>query len=204
MRLTTGADLKQAFLILSRLIDALISGKDPRDLVNTKLRLYRNYSIKLMLAWETCCRSASTPLSPFPSSTQLTDIGLGSGILFSYPELATIAGVQGVVVYALTSALPLLIFAYLGPIIRKKCPEGFVLTEWVRQRYGVITALWLSFLTLVTMFLYMVSELSAIGQVVNALTGLDALPILIVECVVTTVYTCESTLQTPAFVDNCR
>lgn len=127
---------------------------------------------------------------PVPLTLSLTDLGLGSGILFSYPELATIAGVQGVVVYALTSALPLLIFAYLGPIIRKKCPEGFVLTEWVRQRYGIITGLWLSFLTLVTMFLYMVSELSAIGQVVNTLTGLDALPVLIVECVVTTVYTC--------------
>lgn len=108
---------------------------------------------------------------------------------------------QGVVVYALTSALPLLIFAYLGPIIRKKCPEGFVLTEWVRQRYGVITGLWLSFLTLVTMFLYMVSELSAIGQVVNTLTGLDALPILIVECVVTTVYTCKSSYPNTQLFD---
>lgn len=98
---------------------------------------------------------------------------------------------QGVVTYALMSALPLLIFAALGPVIRRKCPEGFVLTEWTRQRYGVITALWLSFLTLVTMFLYMVSELSAIGQVVNTLTGLDSLPVLIVQCVVTTVYTCE-------------
>lgn len=112
--------------------------------------------------------------------------------MFTYPELATIAGVQGVVVYALTSALPLLIFAALGPIIRRKCPEGFVLTEWVRQRYGVVTALWLSFLTLVTMFLYMVSELSAVGQAVNSLTGLDMLPILIVECIVTTIYTCKS------------
>lgn len=137
-------------------------------------------------------RFKNLPLAcpPHPLIFLLTDLGLGSGILFSYPELATIAGVQGVVTYALMSALPLLIFAALGPIIRRKCPEGFVLTEWTRQRYGVITALWLSFLTLVTMFLYMVSELSAIGQVVSTLTGLDSLPVLIVECVVTTIYTC--------------
>jgi Na+/proline symporter len=120
----------------------------------------------------------------------LISTALGSGILFSYPELATLAGVQGVVVYALSSALPLLIFAVLGPIIRRRCPEGFVLTEWTRQRYGIFTALYLSFMTLVTLFLYMVSELSAIGQVVNILTGLDGLPVLIVECVVTTIYTC--------------
>ncbi|KAL6880913.1 hypothetical protein J3F83DRAFT_720280 [Trichoderma novae-zelandiae] len=114
---------------------------------------------------------------------------LGSGILFSYPELATIAGVQGVVVYALASALPLLVFALLGPMIRRKCPDGFVLTEWTRDRYGTVAMLYLSFMTLVTLFLYMVAELSAVGQVVNALTGLDGLPVIIVECAVTTIYT---------------
>ncbi|RQM06702.1 hypothetical protein DH86_00001325 [Scytalidium sp. 3C] len=111
-------------------------------------------------------------------------MALGSGILFSYPQLATITGVQGVVIYAVTSAAPLLIFAYLGPIIRKKCPDGFVLTEWTRQRYGLVAALFLSFLTLVTMFLYMVAELSALQQIMNALTGMDGLPMVIVECAI--------------------
>ncbi len=115
---------------------------------------------------------------------------MGSGILFSYPQLATLAGLQGVIVYAISSAAPILIFAFLTPIIRRKCPEGFVLTEWTRQRYGLATALYLSALTLLTLFLYMVSELSAIGQVVTALTGLDGLPVIIVEAVVTTIYTC--------------
>lgn len=117
---------------------------------------------------------------------------LGSGILFSYPQLGVITGVQGVVIYALSSALPLFIFSSLGPIIRRKCPEGFVLTQWTQQRYGTLTMLYLSFLTLVTLFLYMVAELSAVGQVVNALAGLYALPVVIVECSVTTIYTCNT------------
>ena len=71
-------------------------------------------------------------------------VALGSGILFAYPQIATIAGVQGVLVYALASSLPLLIFGLLGPIIRRKCPEGFVLTEWTRQRYGPVAGLFLS------------------------------------------------------------
>lgn len=139
--------------------------------------------------------SISPSLSPFPTipldSCILTTTGLGSGILFSYPELATITGVQGVVVYALSSSLPLFAFAALGPIIRRKCPEGFVLTEWTRQRYGLVAALYLSFMTLVTLFLYMVAELSALGQVVTALTSMSGLPVIIVECVVTTIYTCK-------------
>lgn len=98
---------------------------------------------------------------------------------------------QGVVIYALSSSLPILVFGFLGPIIRRKCPEGFVLTEWTRQRYGTPGMLFLSFMTLVTLFLYMLAELSAIGQVVSLLTGLDGLPVVIVQCVVTTIYTCK-------------
>jgi hypothetical protein len=92
------------------------------------------------------------PSSPATLNFELTwfdfmTTALGSSILFAYPQIATIAGLQGVIVYALSSSLPLLIFGYLGPIIRRKCPDGFVLTEWTRQRYGVITALYLSVLT---------------------------------------------------------
>ncbi|EON99074.1 putative urea transporter protein [Phaeoacremonium minimum UCRPA7] len=146
--------------------------------------------------------SGNRTRTAFPLALNFIAAGLGSGILFSYPELATIAGVQGVLVYALSSALPLLVFAFLGPIIRRKCPEGFVLTEWTRQRYGIVTALFLSFLTLVTLFLYMVAELSAVGQVVTTLTGLDGLPVVIVECVVTTIYTSLGGFQISFITDN--
>lgn len=128
--------------------------------------------------------------------TLTTQSALGSGILFTYPEIATIAGVQGIVIYALASALPMLIFGWIGSIIRRHCPEGFVLTEWTRQRFGTPAMLFLSFMTLVTLFLYMIAELSAVGQVVTALTGLDGLPVIIVECVITTIYTCMFFLPT--------
>ncbi|EFX03000.1 urea transport protein [Grosmannia clavigera kw1407] len=137
------------------------------------------------------------------SSTEgVANPGLGSGILFSYPQLAVISGVQGVLVYALASALPMFIFAALGPIIRRKCPEGFVLTEWTRQRYGIPATIFLGFVTLATLFLYMMAELSAIGQVVTALTGLDGLPAVIVECIVTTIYTAIGGFHISFVTDN--
>jgi hypothetical protein len=138
------------------------------------------------------------PLSPFPhpqlhlaNLLSSNYLALGSGILFAYPQLATITGVQGLVIYAVASAAPLMLFAYLGPIIRRKCPGGFVLTEWTRERFGVVTALFLSFMTLATVFLYMIAELSALQQIMTAMTGLDGLPMIIVEAVVTTIYTCK-------------
>ena len=146
-----------------------------------------------------CCRIET----PFPTKLHFANLlsfcqtALGSGIFLAYPQLATIAGVQGLVVYAISSAAPLLIFAFLGPIIRRKCPEGFVLTEWTRQRYGLPAAIFLSFCTLVTMFLYMVAELSAMQQIVTELSGLDGLPVIIVQAVVTTIYTCKLVLSHP-------
>ncbi|KAF3035399.1 hypothetical protein E8E12_000638 [Didymella heteroderae] len=127
---------------------------------------------------------------------------LGSGILFTYPQIATIAGVQGLLVYALSSALPLLIFGALGPIIRRKCPEGFVLTEWTRQRYGAVAGIFLSICTLITIFLYMVAELSALQQIVTLLTGLNGLPVVIVEAAVTTIYTSLGGFKVSFVTDN--
>ncbi|KAF2717447.1 hypothetical protein K431DRAFT_297764 [Polychaeton citri CBS 116435] len=132
----------------------------------------------------------------------ISQTALGSGILFTYPNIAAIAGVQGLLVYALSSSLPLLVFAWLGPIIRRKCPEGFVLTEWTRQRYGVVTGLYLSALTLITIWLYLVAELSALQQVVTLLTGLNGLPAVIVECFVTTVYTSLGGFRVSFITDN--
>lgn len=53
------------------------------------------------------------------------------------------------------------------------------------------------------MFLYMVAELSALQQVINSLTGLDPLPVMIVEVVVTTIYTCEKDPQSILIYGQC-
>lgn len=106
--------------------------------------MYRYESIKLMLAGPRA--ATSTPIHTLRAdNTDFAITALGSAILFTYPNIAAIAGVQGLLVYALSSGLPLLIFAALGPIIRRKCPDGFVLTQWTLERYGLITSLYLSF-----------------------------------------------------------
>ncbi|KAH7057330.1 hypothetical protein B0J12DRAFT_654201 [Macrophomina phaseolina] len=162
----------------------------------------------VFVAWKLRHQSKTDYLSSnrtqkaIPLALNFIASALGSGILFTYPEIATIAGVQGLVVYALSSGLPLLIFGYLGPLIRKKCPEGFVLTEWTRQRYGTVAALFLSLMTLITLFLYMVSELSALQQIITALTGLDGLPAVIVQCAVTTIYTSVGGFKVSFVTDN--
>lgn len=53
---------------------------------------------------------------------------------------------------------------------------------------------------MITLFLYMVAELSALQQIITALTGLDGLPAVLVECIVTTIYTCKRILLRGAVV----
>jgi Na+/proline symporter len=55
---------------------------------------------------------------------------------------------------------------------------------------------------LITLFLYMVAELSALQQIINALTGLNGLPAVIVECAVTTAYTSLGGFRISFITDN--
>ncbi|GMF02389.1 unnamed protein product [Ambrosiozyma monospora] len=114
---------------------------------------------------------------------------MGVGVLTTYPQIANIAGIHGLLVYTIAGAIPIFLFSLFAPMIRKRCPEGFVLTEWCFQRFGTITGLFLSLFTLFTMFLFMISELTAIHDAIEALTGLNSTPCVIVECIFTTIYT---------------
>lgn len=127
---------------------------------------------------------------------------MGVGILTTYSQIANISGLHGLLVYTLCGAIPIVGFALVGPLIRKKCPDGFILTEWVRARFGIVTALYLSFFTCLTMFLFMVGELSAIRGAIETLTGLDALGAVIVECIVTTIYTSIGGFKISFITDN--
>ncbi|QLL34942.1 hypothetical protein HG536_0H03170 [Torulaspora globosa] len=115
--------------------------------------------------------------------------GLGCGVLSAYPQMANIDGLHGLLVYALASGLPMFVFALLGPMIRKRTPNGFVLTEWVFHRFGLLTGWYLGACTILTVFLFMVSEIASLKFAVETIAGIKALPVIIVECVVTTIYT---------------
>lgn len=127
---------------------------------------------------------------------------MGCGILTTYAQIANVAGLHGLLVYTVAGSLPIMGFALVGPLIRKRCPEGFVFTEWVRQRYGVVTSLYLSFFTCLTMFLFLIAELAAISGIIETMTGLNAIGAVIVECVVTSIYTSVGGFKVSFITDN--
>ncbi|QNP99242.1 YALIA101S03e15962g1_1 [Yarrowia lipolytica] len=146
--------------------------------------------------------SANNTKTALPLAINFVASAMGAGTLNAYPDIAVRAGVEGLVVYGLSSALPMMLFAGVGPIVRKACPDGFVLTEWTRLRYGWLTSFYLTCLTIGTMYLYMVAELAAVQAAIETLTGIDALPVLIVEAVFTSIYTAVGGFHTSFFTDN--
>ncbi|KAG9294088.1 hypothetical protein G9A89_015498 [Geosiphon pyriformis] len=127
---------------------------------------------------------------------------LGSSVFFAYPELATIAGLLGVVIYALTSVIPLFLFAWLGPIMRRKCPRGFTLTQFIRERFGRVNQIYVSLMSMAYMFCYMISELSSIGLVLMTLTNVDKLAPIVVLVVTTTLYTAYGGFRASLLTDS--
>ena len=129
--------------------------------------------------------------------------GLGAGLQLTYPEVA-VYGLQPLLTYSLAASLPLLTFPPLAAQLRKKCPEGFILTEFIRVRFGVIAGLFLSLCSVVTLYVFMLSEISSIYQVIQSLTGFEGTEVLIpvvIEIIVTILYTAWGGFKTSLVTD---
>jgi Na+/proline symporter len=115
--------------------------------------------------------------------------GLGSWILFAPPEVGQYVGFLGVVGYALGGGLPFLAFAWLGPKIRDAAPDGVTLSDWVRLRFGRSAQVWVSVVSVFYMFMFITAELTAIGDVLDALGGIDPWVSIVAVAGVTAAYT---------------
>lgn len=133
--------------------------------------------------------SANGTQKAIPLSLNFVASGLGCGVFATYPQVANIAGLQGLLVYALTGALPMFAFAFLGPVIRKRTPNGFLLTEWVFHRFGLICGWYLSACTILTVYLFLVSEVSSLRFCIETLTNVKPIAVIIIQAAVTTIYT---------------
>jgi len=115
--------------------------------------------------------------------------GMGIWILFGPSEVGYYGGFYDVFGYALSSATPFLLLAYLGPIVRNLTPEGVTLADFVRQKMGRPMQLYVGIISILYMFAFMFAEYIAIGRAVEFLSGIDFLIPIILVAIVTTFYT---------------
>ena len=111
--------------------------------------------------------------------------GLGAWILFAPPELGALLGLDAVIGYAVAAAAPFLVFAVVGPRLRRLVPSGQGLTEFLRVRFGPAAGTAVALLSVLYMAVFLAAELVAVGGLVEILGGVPR-PVTVLAVVVAT------------------
>ena len=115
--------------------------------------------------------------------------GMGAWILFAPPEVGAFVGPVALAGYALGAALPFIVFALLGPVIRRQMPEGRSISEFAEKRFGRGMRRWVSLISVLYMSCFLAAELTAIGAITGLLSDLNGQIVIIGVAVTTLVYT---------------
>jgi SSS family solute:Na+ symporter len=121
--------------------------------------------------------------------------GLGAWILFAPPELGALLGPTAVVGYALAAAGPFVVFALLGPRLRRTVPSGRGLTEFLRVRFGPAAGTTVALVSLLYMAVFVAAELVAIGGLVELLGGVPRQVTILAVTAATLLYTAVGGLR---------
>jgi len=115
--------------------------------------------------------------------------GIGIWILFGPSEVGYYGGFWDVVGYALSSATPFVLLAYVGPLIREKLPHGVTLADYVSMRLGRPMQVYVGLISVLYMFTFLFAEFTAIGKAMDILAGMEPLVPMIAVAAVTAAYT---------------
>ena len=115
--------------------------------------------------------------------------GMGIWILFGPSEVGYWGGFWDVVGYAVSAATPFILLAYVGPMIRRKLPDGVTLADYVRMRIGRPMQIYVGIISVTYMFTFLFAEFTAIGKAMNVLSDMDPLIPMLAVGMVTAAYT---------------
>lgn len=129
---------------------------------------------------------------------------MSSSLLFAYPQIGVVpgAGLLGLFAYTFATVLPIYVFAFLGVYMRKRCPDGFTFTEFVRRRFGWPIGCLLSLIFVAFMLCFMITELNTYGSVVSLLGGVDPTVAAVVIAIITFLYTAYGGFRASLYTDN--
>jgi len=139
-------------------------------------------------------RWISLGLSYFASS-------MGAWVIFAAPEVGILSGWWGLLGYALASSVPLLALCILGPLIRRRFEDGFCLSDWVLERFGRVMQVYVAIVSVFYMWIYLVAELTSMGNLVRDFAGLNPLAALVPLSLVTMCYTMAAGLPASIWTD---
>ncbi|KAF9160190.1 hypothetical protein DFQ26_005788 [Actinomortierella ambigua] len=127
--------------------------------------------------------------------------GLGAWVPSSMSAYGVSAGIIGLVFYAVSCGIPIIIIAHVGAVLNRKYPGVQSLGDFVQWRYGTIPTVVVTLIMLFTMSIGLCAEYTAIGNLFEFIVGGPRLPIVIVIAVVTAIYTAAGGLYVSILTD---
>jgi Na+/proline symporter len=127
--------------------------------------------------------------------------GMGVWILLTPSEVAYYGGFWDVTGYAVSSVTPFLLLAYVGPMIRDRLPNGITLADYARHRLGRTMQVYVGTISILYMFTFLFAEFTAIGKVMDHLSGMDPVIPMVMVGVVTATYTAYGGLPSSLATD---
>lgn len=113
------------------------------------------------------------------------------------------AGLFGLGAYAFSTIAPLWAFAFFGPLIRRYCPDGFTLAEFVRRRFGWPIGIFSALVFLGFMFCFMIVELNTYSVIVRTIQpDINKVVPPLVIALTTTIYTAYGGFKASLWTDN--
>jgi Na+/proline symporter len=138
---------------------------------------------------------------PLWSGLSLVALMSGTWVLFSPGEMTSYTGVATLLGYALGMAAPLLILAFIGPMLVRRYPDAAGPGQMARVRWGAPAQLLISLLAVAYMGSYLVAELTAISGAYGIVAGVPAWATALLVAVATLSYAAWGGLRVTIFTD---
>jgi Na+/proline symporter len=146
--------------------------------------------------------TARDSIGPRQLTATLVASVMGVWILFAAPEAGAGFGVAAVIGYAVGQAIPMALYARIGPRIRELLPMGHSLPEYVRVRYGSGAYLLILGVSAMYMFIFVAAELTGIAGAFAAVAGIAPLQTVLIVGGAVLIYTAYGGLRASILTDS--
>lgn len=112
---------------------------------------------------------------------------VGAWCITGPATFAAYTGIIGLLMYAISSGLPILILALFGASITRKHPDCLSLSDFVGKRYGPTFQTMVMFICVFNLSIAMLAEYTTVGSLFHDFVGSIPFPMIITVGVVTMV-----------------
>eukprot|EP00548_Thalassiothrix_antarctica_P003869 CAMPEP_0194133764 /NCGR_PEP_ID=MMETSP0152-20130528/3792_1 /TAXON_ID=1049557 /ORGANISM="Thalassiothrix antarctica, Strain L6-D1" /LENGTH=597 /DNA_ID=CAMNT_0038829119 /DNA_START=89 /DNA_END=1882 /DNA_ORIENTATION=+ len=148
-----------------------------------------NRSADFFLSARNSASATQIALSVFAS-------GMGAWIFYGPTEMGANPRISwiGLIGYSFASTTPSILACILGPIIKERCTDSsFNLTDFGRQRYGIVMQVVISCMSIFYMMIYLTAEMTSIANIYAKIGNKSDLSftssVTIAVAVITIIYT---------------